>query len=183
MRLSAGDPVPPEGWSSPQPAALDVDALYRSQMPRLKRFFTRRGAADDVLDLVQETFRRLLRVTADDAVSLECPEAYLARVADNLMRDRARSSAERAAIHQRPLDEDRVGGVDPHRLLEARDLTARVDAALATVKPKTRTIFLMHRLDGLSYVEIAQAQGMSVGGVEKQMAKALAAIRVRLARR
>jgi len=76
-----------------------------------------------------------------------------------------------------PFEEEEHAGPDPHAALEARDTIRRLADAVARLKPKTRTIFLMHRIDGLSYEEIAAAQGMSVKGVEKQMAKALGAIR------
>ena len=42
------------------------------------------------------------------------------------------------------------------------------------LKPKTRAIFLAHRVHGLSYAEIANRTGLSVKGVEKQMSKAIA---------
>ncbi len=45
---------------------------------------------------------------------------------------------------------------------------------MARMKPKTREIFLAHRLDGMSYAEIAEVTGMSVSGVEKQMIRAIA---------
>ena len=35
---------------------------------------------------------------------------------------------------------------------------------------------MAHRVEGLSYAEIAQRTGLSVKGVEKQMSKAIAAI-------
>jgi RNA polymerase sigma factor (sigma-70 family) len=70
-----------------------------------------------------------------------------------------------------------LAGADPHAALEARDQLRRAEEAIARLKPKTRDIFLMHRFDGMSYEEIAAKQGMSVKGVEKQIAKALVAVR------
>jgi RNA polymerase sigma factor (sigma-70 family) len=66
--------------------------------------------------------------------------------------------------------------VNEIRRLEARDSLARIEAAMHRMKPKTREIFMAHRLDGLTYCEIAERTGMSVSGVEKQMAKAIAQI-------
>ena len=59
---------------------------------------------------------------------------------------------------------------------EARDTLRRVEAAVLRLRPKTREIFMAHRVEGLSYAEIAQRTGLSVKGVEKQMSKAIAAI-------
>lgn len=41
---------------------------------------------------------------------------------------------------------------------------------------KTRHIFIAHRIEGLSYAEIAERTGLTVKGVEKQMSKALVAL-------
>lgn len=48
--------------------------------------------------------------------------------------------------------------------------------ALDAVSRRTRDVFFMHRLDGLSYAEIARRLGVSVSAIEKQMASALVAI-------
>ena len=50
----------------------------------------------------------------------------------------------------------------------------RLERAMLRLRPKTREIFLAHRLDGYSYTEIAARTGLSVKGVEKQMSKAIA---------
>ena len=167
-RLDADDPLPPEDRAASY-AALTADAFYRSQSPRLARFFARRSQHHEVADLVQESFRRLLGTTA----RVERPEAYLSRIATNLLRDRAIAAARHHEATHQSYEEDAIAGPDPHHQLEARDTIARLEAALTTLKPKTREIFLMHRLDGLSYAEIAEARNMSIKGVEKQIAKAL----------
>lgn len=51
-----------------------------------------------------------------------------------------------------------------------------VEAAMLKLRPKTREIFMAHRIDGLSYAEIAELTGLSIKGVEKQMSKAIAQI-------
>ena len=42
------------------------------------------------------------------------------------------------------------------------------------LRPRTREIFMAHRIDGMTYAEIAERTGLTVKGVEKQMSKALA---------
>jgi RNA polymerase sigma-70 factor (ECF subfamily) len=75
-----------------------------------------------------------------------------------------------------PADDATLVGIDQQRLLEARDMLQRVEAAVLRLRPKTREIFMAHRVEGLSYAEIAQRTGLSVKGVEKQMSKAIAAL-------
>ena len=45
---------------------------------------------------------------------------------------------------------------------------------MRSMKPKTREIFMAHRLDGLTYAQIAERTGLSIKGVEKQMSRAMA---------
>ena len=52
----------------------------------------------------------------------------------------------------------------------------RMEAAMLKLRPITREIFMAHRLDGLSYAEIADRTGLSVKGVEKHMGKAIAQV-------
>ncbi|MFT2658027.1 RNA polymerase sigma factor, partial [Escherichia coli] len=49
----------------------------------------------------------------------------------------------------------------------------RLERALDRLKPLTRNVFLARRLDGYSYVEIAERTGLSVRAVEKQMSRAI----------
>jgi RNA polymerase sigma-70 factor (ECF subfamily) len=57
-----------------------------------------------------------------------------------------------------------------------RALRARLEAALLSLPPKRREIFLAVRLDGASYVELAGQTGLSTEQVEREVAAALAQI-------
>ncbi|MGQ2929714.1 MAG: RNA polymerase sigma factor [Sphingopyxis sp.] len=174
--VSASDPLPPEGWM-PQNAAICAATVLDEQRPRLARFFGRRAGAQDVGDLVQECFRRLISSGAYPRVLAEQPAAYLFRTARNLLAERHRTDERRMAADHQSYEEPEISGPDPHAALEARDQMRRVAAALDRLKPQTRDIFLMHRFEGLSYEEIAAARGIGVKGVEKQIAKAMVAVR------
>lgn len=154
-----------------------LDALYREESPRLLRSLARRtSSSEEARDLVQEIFCRLARLGAGGLQWVDRPQAYLSRMAANLLRDRARLNARRMLDCHVPVDEALLAGTDPHRLLESRDTLRRVEVAVLRLGPKTREIFMAHRVEGLSYAEIAQRTGLSVKGVEKQMSKAIAAI-------
>jgi len=53
------------------------------------------------------------------------------------------------------------------------DLLRRLEQAVSNLPRIQREIFLAHRLDGLSYDEIARRTGLTVGRVERHMARAL----------
>ncbi|WP_066661255.1 MULTISPECIES: RNA polymerase sigma factor [unclassified Sphingomonas] len=156
------------------PDASDIELLYRSERHALARFFTRnRASPDDARDLVQETFLRLARAAPPRQETIARPSAYLRQIARNLLRDRAKTAGRRAEAHHIPFD-DTIPDANGIDRLEARDGLARVEAAMRSMKPKTREIFMAHRLDGLTYAQIAERTGLSIKGVEKQMSRAMA---------
>lgn len=173
---SANDPLPPDEWAGYRRTA-QVEALYAAHAPQLARFFRRRAHAQDIGDLVQECFRRLVSSKGHAPLLIEQPAGYLVRTARNLLAEKARRDTRHRQSDHHMLEEGEIEGPDPHHALEARDAIRRVEEALARLKPRTREIFLMHRFDGLRYEEIAARKGLSIKGVEKQIAKALIAIR------
>lgn len=54
---------------------------------------------------------------------------------------------------------------------------ARIEWAIARLPKHTREVFLMHRLDDLRYDRIPHRLGISEKGVEREMVRALRAIR------
>jgi RNA polymerase sigma-70 factor (ECF subfamily) len=154
-----------------------LDALYREESPRLLKSLARRTSSlEEARDLVQEIFCRVARLGADRLQRVDRPQAYLSRMATNLLRDRVKLASRHRLDRHVPVEDAVLAGTDQQRLLEARDMLQRVETAVLRLRPKTREIFMAHRVEGLSYAEIAQRTGLSVKGVEKQMSKAIAAI-------
>ena len=106
---------------------------------------------------------------------IDQPEAFLRRVSTNLLRDWGRATALKQRS-QPTLELVLDGQLDQVAALESRDTLRRLELALGKLKPKTREIFLAHRIHGFTYAEIAERTGLSVKGVEKQMSKAIAKI-------
>lgn len=167
-----------------RPAERSVDAddtdrvqqLYRDHGSSLVRQLTRKtGCRELARELANETFVRLLRMAPGNLGRIERPEAFLRQVSNNLLRDWGRATA----LKQRSLPTLELASeeqLDQVAALESRDTLRRLEVAVGKLKPRTREIFLAHRLHGFTYAEIAERTGLSVKGVEKQMAKAIAKI-------
>ena len=56
--------------------------------------------------------------------------------------------------------------------MASRERLARLVAALETLPHKTRTIFRLHKFDGVSYADIASQLDISRSSVEKHMMEA-----------
>ena len=154
-----------------------LDDLYRSHGPKLRRFFSRRAGSGEAEDLVQEAFARYANRIEHNLEHVDEPKSYLTTVATNLLRNRAKLAVQRAEIHHQVFDDERLHGSDPTLQLERRDELRRLDAAVQRLRPRTREVFLLKRVEELTYIQIAERMGMSVRGVKKQMAKALYQLR------
>lgn len=171
--IEIGD-IPAGDWRAV--STFDVDDLYRREAAGLTRSAAGRAGREDAADLVHEAFRRLIRA-ASSGQQLDRPGAYLACILQNLVRERHRRAHRRGDPMHVPFAEEAVAGSDPVPELEARDSIRRIDEALSVMKPVTRDVFLLHRLDGLGYEMIAQRMGMKVKRVEKHMSQALRLLR------
>lgn len=151
-----------------------LDALYREHHPGLVRFIRRRSPGERVFDLVQQVFVRLARMSEKERAEIAVPQAYLRQVATNLMRDDVRRDERRSLRNHVDADDVVLVACDQTAALEARDKLRRLDSALARLSPRTREIFLAHRLDGYSYAEIARRTGLSIKTIEVHMTRAIA---------
>lgn len=170
--LVDGEPLPPEDRVIARRPV--IERLYRVQAPRLRRFFARRAAPQDAADMVHDSFARLATSQAADSGDVACSEAYLQTIAQNVLRNRARAAFHRTTAALPIDDELPHPTTDLLALLETRDELARVERALLKLSPRTREIFMAHRLGGATYAEIAARMGLSVKTVEWHMSKAIA---------
>jgi RNA polymerase sigma factor (sigma-70 family) len=143
---------------------------WTSVFLRVKGALRRRGRSEqDAEDLVQEAF---LRLACYEQV-IEKPEAFLMKTALNLSIDAHRSRASRG--EEVLLDDVVIVDTAPgtEDVLLSRERLGRLSECMARMNDKTRTIFLAHRVDGMSYREIGRLHGLSISGVEKHVAKAV----------
>ncbi|MBI1198611.1 MAG: sigma-70 family RNA polymerase sigma factor [Phenylobacterium sp.] len=140
--------------------------------PALIAFFTRRiRNAAEAEDLTQEV---LLRVTQKGAtIDASRPDAYVFQIAANLLRDRGRRQSVRNA-YQAALgaEANRVEERDPDRVLQAKQSLTTVLEALRQLPERTRTIFVLFRLEHMKQREIADMLGLSVRTVEQHVVRA-----------
>jgi RNA polymerase sigma factor (sigma-70 family) len=127
-----------------------------------------RGRADPE-ELLQAAYLRLVRYRSEHAV--ENVGAFLVRTAVNIGVDNYRHDKFIADVAP-----DDVGACEKSPLqdevLAARARLERVREGLSRLTPRTREVFLMHRLDDMKYREIAERLGISQSAVEKHIAKA-----------
>jgi RNA polymerase sigma-70 factor (ECF subfamily) len=62
----------------------------------------------------------------------------------------------------------------PERVLLGKEALVRATAVLLELPERTRMVFVMRRLEGMRYLDIAARLGISVSAVEKHMTRAMA---------
>ena len=151
----------------------ELDARFRA--PLMAYFLRRIGNRSDAEDLTQETFARL--IASDSFKSADEANAYVFRVAINLLRDRARSVARWRKVPAFPLDTvaiDEIGrsfaeDIGPERVLIGRESLVEVLACLDELGDRTKSIFILFRLEGMKQKDIAALYNIGLSTVEKQI--------------
>jgi RNA polymerase sigma-70 factor (ECF subfamily) len=159
-----------------------IDALYRKYSQALRKFLVRHHVnKDDVADIVQETYCRVLK--SGEVESIHYPKAFLFKVANNVARNAAKHR--RSGVEGDAADIENVEvndeGPSPYRRLKAKQELAIVRAALEDLAPKCREVFVLNRFENLSYTEIAAELDLSVSMIEKYVSQALSHLRKRVA--
>lgn len=159
------------------------DRFLREHRSILVAWLSRRVGEDDAQDVAQEAFVRLMRYRAQPVEELR-PLMY--RIAINVIHDRGRRDSTRQVFAHVSLDQDFVGlpSLEPahETRLEHEQELALVRAAILKLPERCRQVYLLNRIDGLSYSQIAQHCGISVKAVEKHIGKALSLLRSKLKR-
>ena len=152
------------------------DFARRSQLLRgaLARYFARHlQDRSEVDDLVQDVFLRIVK--RGGASGLENFEGYVFETAASVLNDRFRRRRARHADRHVEFDPDLHGQAElgPDRVLAGRQALRETTTALMKLPERTRNVFVLRRLEGLPYGEIARRLGLSVSAVEKHMVRAM----------
>jgi RNA polymerase sigma-70 factor (ECF subfamily) len=129
------------------------------------------GSEADAEDYAQAAYLKM----GDARDDVRDPSAFLVKTAVNIsINDRRRSAIRTRAAEA--LDNLEISDDRPlqDEVLLARERLERVTEGLARLSARTRQVFLLHRVEGLKYREIADLLGITPSAVEKHIAKATA---------
>jgi RNA polymerase sigma factor (sigma-70 family) len=158
-----------------------VEALSVRFRPALIGYFRRRlGDEVEAEDLAQEVLLRMLR--RGNVGDLKDVKGYLFETASSVLIDRERRGTVRQRSSHETFDpQTHAGETFPiERIFIGRESLNRASIALLELSERTRTIFVLRRLEGMRYSSIAQRLGISVSAVEKHMERAMAHLMERM---
>lgn len=145
--------------------------IQQYNSPLLNFVRSRMDSSNDAEDIVQETWIRSLNAFATGAV--ENFRAYLYRVARNLIADHFRSGLKMNAADESAMLTLRDERSDLEKqLLHAEELAA-IEEALESMPSRAREVFLLIRIEELTYAEAGRRLGISRQTVHEHMVNAL----------
>lgn len=144
---------------------MEIENLYQRYGPMvMRRCRHLLRDENEALDVTQDVFVKLME--RGDSLSVEYPSSFLYRIATNLCLNRIRDRGRRPETSDEDLlyrlaDED-----EPEARFEAGSVLTRL---FRQHRESTRTIAVLHFVDGMTLEETAREVGMSVSGVRKRL--------------
>jgi RNA polymerase sigma-70 factor (ECF subfamily) len=144
------------------------------------------GPEEDARDLSQETLLKAYRALGTFKKEARF-SSWLYQIALNVCRDRLRRRKSRPQVSLDELME--AGelappgrGPSPLDLIEARDLSKTVAAAVDSLPPEQREVVVLKEYQGLTFLEIAEVLDIPISTVKTRLYRGLGLLRQRLER-
>lgn len=180
----------------PPPSSPDADLLQRAQRleeaalatifdtyypPIYRYLYHHLGHAASAEDLTAEVFRRLLEALHNGRGPSTYLQAWLYRVAHNLLVDELR----RRKFHEQDALEENFPDSAQATASQAQEALTRqaVRRALQALSPKQRSVLTLKYLEDLENDEIARVLNLNEGAVRALQQRGLRALRRQLERR
>ncbi len=185
--MSLGEILAPSGPSlRPEEGTALVRAFFEKRENLLLFLAARTRDMATAEDLVQDLYLKISSLGPD--TDIRAPSALLYRMAANLLVDHVRSAqrgARRDAAWRREAlggDDEREpsGGAAADEVVIAKERVRRLAAAVEELPPQMQRAFRLHKLEGRSQAETAQAMGVSVKMIEQHIQAAIRNLAQRL---
>lgn len=120
-------------------------------------------------DIAQDTFSKIWEKRG--TVRRETAKQLAFKIASNLCKNRFKH--QKIVLVFKNRDHFTGTAESPEFEMELNQFNDRLKSAINSLNEKNRTVFLMNRIDGMTYNEIAGNLGLSVKAIEKRMKNAL----------
>ncbi|RXR22570.1 RNA polymerase sigma factor [Flavobacterium stagni] len=151
------------------------ESFYRKHVKALRNYlYYKFGDLDQAEDCTQEAFIKLWQNC--DQVPVEKAKSFLYTVANNLSLNQVAHKKVVLEFGKKNTQRTETNE-SPDYILEEEEFKTKLLSAIANLNETQRTAFLMHRIDGKKYHEIAEELNISVKAVEKRIHLALLELR------
>ena len=158
-----------------------TDEIFQRYNEVLLRYISHHiECQEDVPEIAQEVYLRLIKIKEKGPI--RHPQAFLFKIARNLLRDRIRRKAARASNRHVSMDVMELvsPSPSPEEIIVSKEIMGIVEDTLKCLKPEAQQAFMLHRYKGLTYDKIALSMGISKRTVRHYISSALVKFRVAL---
>lgn len=146
------------------------EQLFDAYCDELRHYiFYKSGDVEIAEDIVQDAFLKIWEMRS--SVRPETAKALLYTIATNQFANKYKRQKLKFKFQQ-TIVEDRTFET-PEFEMEVKEFDRKLQRVLAELNEKSRTVFLMNRIEQMTYNDIAKNLNISVKAVEKRMKKAL----------
>ncbi len=151
-----------------------ISGIYRQFSPELYRYLyklTRNTDASE--DLLQEVFEKFIAYTAEKEIQADKHRAFLYKTAHNLsINYLIKQNRDHCGDINEMEESLKTEDTCLDRLM-LDDLNRALYRVLETLDPESRSIFIMHKEDGMHYDEIAETLSLSARTVRRRIKNVL----------
>jgi len=150
-------------------------SFFKTHAKSLRNFLIYKfGNKDQAEDLTQEAFIKLWQNCA--SVPIEKAKSYIYTIANNSSLNEIKHKKVVLEYENNFTGSDKTNE-NPEYILEEKQFKNKLLKAIEDLNETQRVAFLMHRIDGKKYSEIAEELNISVKAVEKRIHLALVELR------
>jgi RNA polymerase sigma-70 factor (ECF subfamily) len=159
---------------------LAFDALYKKYSARIYKFaFSILKLPEEAENIVQDVFLNLW-INRDKVDSVSSVRYYVFSIAYHSSISVMRKRLKESQFLDELMRQQDLTQESPALQAEYRELEEKLNEVVNALPGRQKEVYLLHRVEGLKYAEIAERLGISVNTIENHMSRALRTIREKL---
>jgi RNA polymerase sigma-70 factor (ECF subfamily) len=140
-----------------------IELFHLMYQPVKNYIYFKTGDMEMAEDIAQDTFTKVWEKRGN--IREETVKSLLYTIAGNLCKNRFEHQQVVFGFAKNYRPEGH--SVSPEFEMELKEFSNKLENAIGKLKEKNRVVFLMNRIDGFTYNEIADHLGLSVKAIEK----------------
>ncbi|HNP33669.1 MAG TPA: sigma-70 family RNA polymerase sigma factor [Flavobacterium sp.] len=157
---------------------LVFSGFFKANVKSLRNYlYFKFGNEEKANDITQDAFIKLWENCKN--VPFEKAKSYIYTIANNASLNEIAHQKVVLKYVQNNTGKDRTN-LSPEFLIEEEEFKQKLEKAMSKLTEAQRTAFLLHRIEGKKYHEIADMLGITIKAVEKRIHGALLTLRVEI---
>lgn len=149
--------------------------FFKSNVKLIRNYlYYKYGNEEQANDMTQDAFIKLWEKCSE--VPIEKAKSFLYTVANNNTLNQIAHKKVVLNYAKNNINSDKTT-INPEFILEEEQFKTKLEKAISNLTETQRVAFLLHRIEGKKYLEIATIIGISVKAVEKRIHGALVSLR------